>query len=73
MSIRTLKVTSVVSFTLTLLYVAWLTDSLGPAESTWQPINIVFVGVKMPFFPPWSGYLGAGFIFWLVYLWQGRR
>lgn len=73
MSIRALKIAAGVSYALILVQVGWLTESLVAAESTWQPIDVVFAGVEMPLFPPWSSYLGAGVIFWLIYLWQGRR
>ena len=73
MKLRTLKVAAVFSVALNILYVAWLTESLVAAESTWYPIDIVIVGVRMPFFPPWGSYLGVGLVFWLAYWWQGRR
>ena len=73
MSIRTLKTLAGVSIVLTLLHLAWMTDRLVAAESMWRPIDVVFMGVRVPFFPPLSSYLAAGFIFWLVYLWQCRR
>jgi hypothetical protein len=67
------KLAFVGSVAATVGLMASIAKRLVVTESVWQPIDIVYDSVQVPFFYPWPIYLVVGAMLAFLYLRSGRR